>query len=75
MGIIPKNSYLEEIFVWIKKIIESHTPKYTAQLFYGGSVSEKNINQLKTISNIDGFLVGNASTDFEQFSAIINNYP
>jgi triosephosphate isomerase len=70
-GIIPENSYLEEIFGWIKKIIELHSLEHRVQLFYGGSVTEKNIARLKTISHIDGFLVGNASTHFEQFSAII----
>jgi triosephosphate isomerase len=70
-GIIPENTYLEEVFVWITKLVTSYKPKHVSQLLYGGSVTEKNIAQLKTISNIDGFLVGEASTHFEQFSAII----
>lgn len=70
-GIAPENSYLEEVFAWMRKIIEMYSREHTAQLFYGGSVTEKNIAQLKTISTIDGFLVGKASTDFKQFSDII----
>ncbi len=73
-GIIPENSYLEEVFAWIRKIIGSHAPDYTPQLLYGGSVNEKNIAQLKKIARIDGFLIGNASTHFEQFFSIITHY-
>ena len=73
-GIVPENNYLEEIFEWIKKIIELHISEHKIQLLYGGSVSKKNIVQLKTIASINGFLVGNASTDFEQFSAIIKEH-
>jgi len=73
-GIIPESNYLEEVFAWIKKIIEMHTAEHTIQLLYGGSVTEKNIAQLKTISHIDGFLVGRASTHFDQFSVIIKTY-
>jgi triosephosphate isomerase len=70
----PENSYLEEVFEWIKKIIELYTSEHKIQLFYGGSVSEKNIAQLKKIPNIDGFLVGSASTDFEKFSTVIKTH-
>ena len=72
-GIIPENSYLEEVFSWIAKLVTSHKQRYTLQLLYGGSVTEKNIAQLKKVPNIDGFLVGNASTDFKQLYHIIKS--
>jgi len=72
--VIPEQSYLEEVFAWIKKIIESHAPGCSPQLLYGGSVNEKNIAQLKNIPHLGGFLIGNASTNFEQFSGILTHY-
>ena len=41
------------------------------KILYGGSVNPKNIQQLKIIDNIDGFLVGGASQDSKKFIDII----
>jgi triosephosphate isomerase (TIM) len=70
-GIIPEETYLQEIFMWLSKLLLSQLPGKEIQLFYGGSVNEKNIHQLKNISYIDGFLIGGASTDFTKFAAIV----
>ena len=70
-GIVPENSYLEEVFAWLIKLMQSHAPQYATQLLYGGSVTAKNIHQLKNIKQIDGFLIGGASTNFEEFKKII----
>ncbi len=37
---------------------------------YGGSVNENNCEQLSEISEVDGFLIGGASLDVDQFSNI-----
>ena len=37
----------------------------------GGSVNPNNINELKLIHNIDGYLIGNASQDVKKFIDII----
>lgn len=39
---------------------------------YGGSVKSKNANELFSMSDIDGGLVGGASLDAEEFSKIVN---
>lgn len=70
-GIIPENTYLQEVFNWLAKLLEQELSNCTFQLLYGGSVNTTNIYQLKTIPNINGFLIGSASTDFEQFSEIV----
>ena len=41
------------------------------KVLYGGSVNPKNINELKLIENIDGFLIGGASQDSKKFIDII----
>ena len=44
------------------------------KILYGGSVNPKNIQQLKIIDNIDGFLVGGASQDSKKFIDIIKKH-
>jgi triosephosphate isomerase len=74
-GIIPENTYLQEVLSWLTKLLQQELPDCTFQLLYGGSVNPTNIHQLKTIPNINGFLVGKASADFEGFSKIIKIVP
>ena len=64
-GLIPKQSDLLETINFIKKTTRG------LKVLYGGSVNPKNINELKTINNIDGFLIGGASHDPKKFIDII----
>ena len=41
------------------------------KVLYGGSVNSKNIDQLKIIPDIDGFLIGGASQNQKKFIDII----
>lgn len=59
-GKIPSNEEIEEMIVFIKRVI-NHKFNFTPLVLYGGSTNEENIGQLKLIENIDGFLVGGAS--------------
>ena len=58
---------LEETIKFIKNNFVKNKPK----VLYGGSVNPKNINELKLIKNIDGFLIGGASQDPKKFIDII----
>ena len=42
------------------------------KVLYGGSVNSKNISLLKSIKNLDGFLIGGASQNSKKFIDIIN---
>ena len=64
-GLIPKADELFNIINYIKKKVKN------IKVLYGGSVNPKNIQQLKIIDNIDGFLVGGASQDSKKFIDII----
>ena len=64
-GLIPNSKDLFETINFIKKKIKVN------KILYGGSVNSKNINELKSINNIDGFLVGGASQDSKKFIDII----
>ena len=64
-GKIPNQLELYETIKFIKSKIKG------AKVLYGGSVNLKNINLLKKIDNIDGFLVGGASQNPKNFIDII----
>ena len=64
-GLVPKNSEIFEIVKFIKKKVKG------INVLYGGSVNSKNINVLKKIDNVNGFLVGGASQRSKNFIDII----
>jgi len=64
-GLIPKSNELFETINFIKKKIKK------IKVLYGGSVNSKNINELKSIDNIDGYLIGGASQIPNKFIDII----
>ncbi len=64
-GLIPKSDDLYETVNFIKKKMRKN------KVLYGGSVNPKNINDLKSINNIDGYLIGGASQDPKKFIDII----
>ena len=64
-GLIPKQSDLLEEINFIKSKVKG------VKVLYGGSVNPKNINNLKVINNIDGFLIGGASQNPNNFIDII----
>mgnify|MGYP006094885039 CR=1 FL=1 len=64
-GLIPKTNDLFETIVFIKKTIKD------IKVIYGGSVNPRNAQDLKSITNIDGYLIGGASQDPNKFIDII----
>ena len=64
-GFIPKSKDLFSTIDFIKKKIRNK------KVLYGGSVDPKNIKELKSINNIDGFLIGGASQNSKKFIDII----
>ena len=66
-GIIPKPNELIKSISFIKSKLGKKSPK----ILYGGSVNLKNIDLIKNINIIDGFLIGGASQDPKKFIDII----
>ena len=64
-GLIPKETEIFEIVKFIKSKVKG------SKVLYGGSVNNKNIKTLKNINNVDGFLVGGASQNSNNFIDII----
>ena len=66
-GLIPKSNVLINSISYIK----SKFGKKTQKVLYGGSVNNKNIDELKDINIIDGFLIGGASQNTNKFIDIV----
>mgnify|MGYP002014076003 CR=1 FL=1 len=66
-GLIPKSEDLKKSIAFIKSKFGKKSPK----ILYGGSVNSNNVDKLKIIAGIDGFLVGGASQNSKKFIDII----
>ena len=66
-GLIPKSEDLKKSITFIK----SKFGKKFSKILYGGSVNSNNVDKLKFITGIDGFLVGGASQNSKKFIDII----
>ena len=66
-GLIPKAGDLKKSIAFIK----SKFGKKYSKILYGGSVNSNNVDKLKIITGIDGFLVGGASQNSKKFIDII----
>ncbi len=70
-GKIPTNSILTKTISKLKNYLKD-TYNLNLKVLYGGSVNLKNINELEKIDLIDGYLIGGASLNPENFLALIN---
>ena len=63
-NITPTSIEIEETISYIKSIYDYH-------VLYGGSTNDNNIEELNSIQNVDGFLIGGASLNTEKLNKII----
>ncbi len=71
-GVIPTMGEIKDVISFIKKLVQEN---YNANIrvLYGGSVSSKNIDELNTVTECDGYLIGGACTKADDFTYIINS--
>lgn len=65
-GKIPSIPQIEEVLNSLKSIPGLSSAKFV----YGGSVNEKNIDEICKVKSLDGVLVGGASTDIKKLNVI-----
>lgn len=70
-GFVPSSEKIATTLDLIKQEIIRFFPENSFLLVYGGSVSSLTIQELKTIKLLDGFLIGKASTDFQELKKIV----
>lgn len=64
-GLIPTNEDIEKVTTMLKDT-------YHKQVLYGGSANEENIETLKQLKNIDGFLLGGISLKLPSLQELLN---
>ena len=70
-GKVLTNKELTKQVIIIEKIIKNKFKNQKTKIIYGGSVNNQNINNLKQIKEINGFLIGGASQNSKKFIDII----
>ena len=72
---IPKTIELNDIIHDIRKFVKHrYRTNKKIKILYGGSVNSSNIEKLKFIDQINGYLVGGASQSSKKFIDILKNY-
>ncbi len=69
-GLIPQLSEIEEAMVLIHKFMQNNLPHVRISTLYGGSVSAKNAVDVLNTYLVNGVLVGGASLNVNDFTAI-----
>lgn len=72
-GLTPTLEEIDESMKFIKEYVTSTYNVSKTTILYGGSVSDKNIDELNTVESIDGYLIGGASSKPAAFQYIINS--
>ena len=70
-GIIPSEYDLKKNIRFIRNTLKISKKFTKCKILYGGSVNPENIKNLMRINNIDGFLIGGASTNEKIFIDIM----
>ena len=65
-GIIPTNEEITNTINYIKSILPNN------KVLYGGSVNEENIDTLKQINSIDGYLLGGLSLKIDKLKVFLD---
>lgn len=69
-GIIPTRDDLNETATWLRTFMDSNFSGVT-YILYGGSIDEQSLALLNNLVDINGYLVGKASTDPEALKKIL----
>ena len=72
-GLTPTLEEIDETMNFIKEYVKSTYNVEKTIVLYGGSVSDKNIDELNTVDSIDGYLIGGASSKPNAFKYIIDS--
>ncbi len=67
-GVTPQPTIIAAVGEFVRKLTPHHVT-----FLYGGSVNERDFKSLEQIKEINGFLIGKASTDMTSLLAILKN--
>lgn len=70
-GLIPTSEEIYDTVNYIKNLLQVNYQS-TNLVLYGGSVNSSNIDELNVIANVDGYLIGGASTKIDELISIVD---
>lgn len=62
---------ITSVITWLRTMLASYTNHNKILLAYGGSVTDSSISSLKQETDVDGFLIGAASLNFQTLQKIV----
>lgn len=68
---LPNIATEQKVIDAMHNTLTKYNQQSVCKIIYGGNVNEQSVKALKKIPNIDGFLIGRASTDFQKLKNII----
>ncbi len=71
-GTVPTEAEITKTIAFLQDYLRKSLPETQVKLLYGGSVDTNSIEELVKIPNLDGFLIGSASLDFQNLKKIIS---
>lgn len=75
-GVVATPAQAQEVHAYLRNWMDTkvaHGVAEKTRILYGGSVNDANCEDLATLSDVDGFLVGGASLKAESFLTICNS--
>lgn len=71
-GIVASNDHIIKVVNTLEQTLKSVVKDHTIPLLYGGTVTGQTIAKLKEIDLLSGFLIGKASTNFQELKKIVS---
>lgn len=71
-GVVADNTHIHTIITYIHKLLDPYKKSHKIHTLYGGTVNGETILELKKIDLLHGFLVGKASTNFQELKKIVS---
>ena len=72
-GLTPTTEEIDATTTFIKRYLQNQYHLDKMIVLYGGSVSDKNVDELNAITSVDGYLIGGASSKLDAFKYIIDS--
>lgn len=70
-GVVARSGHITQLLAIVRDALKACSASGHVRYIYGGSVTSQTITQLKKIEFLDGFLIGKASTDFQELKKIV----
>jgi triosephosphate isomerase len=70
-SITPSKEHLETVFAWLTQATQHTIHSLAWHFLYGGGVNAHISREIITLPSVEGFLMGSASLDFQEFEKIV----